>query len=248
MSLFGLLNCVGVTRAAVETGIPDRTGVEKGEMTEMKILLLIAAGVGMVLNASRASEEDAPLSGEQVSDRESPPQAAIPVVVIETSMGTIKAELWPDKAPLTVENFLKYVKEESYDGLIFHRVIKNFMIQGGGFTPDMKQKSTRPPVKNEAGSDTPNRCGTLAMARTSVVDSATSQFFINLVDNDFLNHRNKTPQGFGYCVFGEVVEGMSVVDAIGSVKTGRSMGFSDVPEEAVLIKSIRLSAGPAAGE
>ena len=160
-----------------------------------------------------------------------------PVVVMETNKGTIKIELWADKAPITVENFLRYVDGGYYDGLIFHRVINNFMIQGGGFDPDMVQKSTFDPIKNEARSDTPNDRGTIAMARTNVVDSATSQFFINLVDNDYLNHTDETPRGFGYAVFGEVIEGMDVVDAIAVVSTGNVRGYSDVPNEAVIITS-----------
>lgn len=160
-----------------------------------------------------------------------------PVVVMETNKGTIKIELWADKAPVTVENFLRYVDGGYYDGLIFHRVINNFMIQGGGFDQDMVQKSTFDPIKNEARSDTPNDRGTIAMARTNVVDSATSQFFINLVDNDYLNHSDDTPRGFGYAVFGEVVEGMNVVDAIATVQTGSVRGYSDVPTEAVVITS-----------
>jgi cyclophilin family peptidyl-prolyl cis-trans isomerase len=165
--------------------------------------------------------------------------AAMPVVVIETSKGTMKAELWPDKAKLTVENFLRYVDDKFYDGLVFHRVIAGFMIQGGGFTEDMQKKPAQAPVKNEARADTPNARGTLAMARTSVVDSATCQFFINLVDNAFLNHKNETPQGYGYCVFGKVIEGLDVLDAIGKVKTGVRASFRDVPVEPVVIKSIR---------
>jgi cyclophilin family peptidyl-prolyl cis-trans isomerase len=162
-----------------------------------------------------------------------------PVVVMETSKGSIKIELWADKAPLSVENFLRYTDNELYDGLIFHRVIPGFMIQGGGFSPDMNQLSPYAPIKNEAKSDVTNDRGTLAMARTNVVDSATSQFFINLVDNDFLNHSNETPGGFGYAVFGEVIEGMDVVNAIAAVSTGRVGGYSDVPEEAVVINSVR---------
>ncbi len=165
-----------------------------------------------------------------------PKAAAKPVIVIETSMGTIKAELWPDKAPATVASFLAYIKDGYYAGTIFHRVIDGFMIQGGGFTADMRQKSTKAPVRNEARSDTPNARGTLAMARTSVVDSATSQFFINLVDNGFLNHQNETPAGFGYCVFGKVTSGQDVVDAIGKVATAAQ----DVPRQTVEIKSITL--------
>ncbi len=162
-----------------------------------------------------------------------------PVVVMETNKGTIKIELWADKAPATVENFLRYTDNEYYDGLIFHRVINGFMIQGGGFSPDMVQKSTYDPIVNEASDDAPNDRGTIAMARTQVVNSATSQFFINLVDNDFLNHQNETPSGFGYAVFGEVIEGMDVVDAIASVETGMVRGFGDVPDEAIVIESVR---------
>ena len=164
-----------------------------------------------------------------------------PVVVIETSMGTIKAELWPDKAPETVKNFLAYAGEKHYDGTIFHRVMDGFMIQGGGFTADMRQKSTKSPIKNEARADTPNARGTLAMARTNVIDSATSQFFINLVDNQFLNHRDNSQQGFGYCVFGKVIEGMNVVDKIAKVKTGNSGPHQNVPVQPVEIKSITIA-------
>ena len=162
-----------------------------------------------------------------------------PVVVMETSKGTIRIELWADKAPISVENFLRYTDNELYDGLIFHRVINGFMIQGGGFNADMVQLSTYEPIKNEAKSNVPNNRGTLSMARTNVVDSATSQFFINLVDNDFLNHTNDTPRGFGYAVFGEVIEGMEVVDEIAGVATGRSGPYSDVPTEPVVIVSAR---------
>lgn len=162
-----------------------------------------------------------------------------PIVLIETNMGNIKVELYPDKAPVTVKNFLEYVNERFYDGTIFHRVINNFMIQGGGFTPDMRPKPTKPPIKNEADNGLKNTRGTIAMARTMFVDSATSQFFINQRDNVFLDHQNKTPQGYGYAVFGKVIEGMDVVDRIASVKTGTVRGFQDVPLTPVIIKSIR---------
>ncbi len=162
-----------------------------------------------------------------------------PVVVMETSKGAIRLELWADRAPLSVANFLRYADDGLYDGLIFHRVIPGFMIQGGGFSPDMTQLSTFDAVKNEARADLRNDRGTIAMARTSVVDSATSQFFINLADNDFLNHRDATSDGFGYAVFGEVTEGMEVVDAIAAVATGAVRGFRDVPEEPVTIDSVR---------
>jgi len=167
------------------------------------------------------------------------PAQANPAVVIETSAGAIKAELWAGKAPQTVANFLDYVDRTFYDGLVFHRVIAGFMIQGGGFTPDMEQKPAGKPIRNEAAAELANARGTLAMARTSQIHSATSQFFINLVDNDFLDHADDSPRGFGYCAFGKVVEGMDVVDAIGKVKTARSGHFDDVPVQAVLIKTIR---------
>lgn len=161
------------------------------------------------------------------------------VIVIETSLGTIRAELWPDKAPKTVANMLRYVDEQYYDGLIFHRVMGGFMIQGGGLGPDMREKATHDPIVNEARTDAPNNRGTLAMARTSDINSASSQFFINLADNDFLNHKNKTAQGFGYCAFGQVVDGMDVVDTTAKVKTRTVGGHENVPAEAIVIKSIR---------
>lgn len=165
-----------------------------------------------------------------------PKKGGKPVVLMETSMGNIKVELNPDKAPITVGNFLAYVKEGHYDGLIFHRVIRDFMIQGGGFTKDMNEKRpSRGPIRNEAGNGLSNDRGTIAMARTGVVDSATAQFFINVVNNDFLNHRDETSRGFGYAVFGKVVEGMEVVDKIRNVPTGTRRMFQDVPNEPVTI-------------
>ncbi len=166
--------------------------------------------------------------------------AGNPVVVMETSQGTIKIELDQKNAPISTANFIAYVNDKFYDGTIFHRVIPNFMIQGGGFDSGMKQKPTKAPIKNEAGNGLKNTRGTLAMARTGVVDSATAQFFINVKDNDFLNHRDDSTQGFGYAVFGKVTEGMDVVDKIKSVKTGNKGGHDDVPVEAVVIKSVRV--------
>jgi len=161
-------------------------------------------------------------------------------IVIDTNHGKITAELFQDKAPATVSNVLAYVDEKFYDDTIFHRVIDGFMIQGGGFTKSMNQKPTKAPVKNEADNGLSNTRGTLAMARTMVPDSATAQFFINLVDrNTFLDHTAKTPQGWGYCVFGKVVEGMDVVDVIAKVPTGFSGPHQNVPTEPVVIKSIR---------
>jgi len=162
-----------------------------------------------------------------------------PTVVMDTNKGSITIELWADRAPISVENFLRYSDSGFYDGLIFHRVIPGFMAQGGGFDQDMVQKSGFDPIKNEAKSDVPNNRGTLAMARTNVVDSASSQFFINLVDNNFLNHTDETDRGFGYAVFAEVVEGMEIVDLIAGISTGQVRGFSDVPNEAVIINSVK---------
>jgi peptidyl-prolyl cis-trans isomerase A (cyclophilin A) len=162
-----------------------------------------------------------------------------PVVTMETNLGNVTIELFEKEAPVSVANFLDYAKSGFYSGTIFHRVIANFMIQGGGFTPDLKQKPTSAPIKNEAGNGLKNQRGTIAMARTGIVDSATAQFFINVANNDFLNQRDKTQQGFGYAVFGKVVEGMDVVDKIAAVKTV-TRGFPDVPEKQVIIKSIKL--------
>jgi len=160
-------------------------------------------------------------------------------IVIDTNHGKITAELYADKAPATVSNVLAYVDEKFYDDTIFHRVIDGFMIQGGGFTKNMNQKPTKPPVKNEADNGLNNTRGTLAMARTMVPDSATCQFFINHHNNPNLDHTSKTPQGWGYCVFGKVVDGMDVVDAIAKVPTGFSGPHQNVPTEPVIIKSIR---------
>jgi len=157
---------------------------------------------------------------------------------IDTSFGTITLELDDEKAPETVRNFAAYAESGHYDNTIFHRVIDGFMIQGGGFTKDMNQKPTLDPIRNEAMNGLKNRRGTIAMARTMVVDSATSQFFINLVDNDFLDFQNPTPQGFGYAVFGRVTDGMDVVDKIAKVATGNSGPHQNVPQEAVLIRKI----------
>jgi peptidyl-prolyl cis-trans isomerase B (cyclophilin B) len=162
-----------------------------------------------------------------------------PNVLIETPMGEMLVELWPDKAPETVANFLTYVDEEFYDGLIFHRVIKNFMIQGGGMDMMMREKKNKAPVKNEARADTPNEAFTLAMARTMDPHSATSQFFINVKDNDFLNFTAPTAQGYGYTVFGKVVEGQDVATKLSTVRTKSYLGHDDVPSDPITIISIR---------
>ena len=158
-------------------------------------------------------------------------------VVMETSHGVIEIELDPAAAPKTVANFLAYVDDGHYDGTIFHRVIPTFMIQGGGFEPGMRQKKTKPPVANESSNGLSNTRGTVAMARTNVADSATSQFFINVKDNDFLDRANAADQ-VGYCVFGKVTKGMDVVDKIKGVKTGTAGGHGDVPVEDVVIQSV----------
>ncbi len=162
------------------------------------------------------------------------------MVLLSTSVGDIKVELYEDKAPETVKNFLGYVSDKFYDGTIFHRVIPDFMIQGGGFDKDMHQKPTKAPVKNEAGNGVKNDTGTIAMARTNVVDSATAQFFINVKDNASLNHRDETQAGFGYAVFGKVGDGMDVVHKIEHVATTTKGMNQNVPMEPVVIKSITV--------
>ena len=185
-------------------------------LLRMAIILAVSCGIGFGAHAG--------------------PKGGNPVVLLETSMGDIKVKLDPEKAPVSAKNFLTYVNEGHYDGLIFHRVIRDFMIQGGGFTKEMREKrAAHPPIKNEAGNGLKNDRGTIAMARTGVVDSATAQFFINVVNNDFLNHVDETPRGYGYAVFGKVVEGMDVVDKIRAVPTGRVSMFPDVPKETVTI-------------
>jgi peptidyl-prolyl cis-trans isomerase A (cyclophilin A) len=165
-------------------------------------------------------------------------KGAAPVVEVKTSMGTFQIELYPDKTPKTVENFLKYVDDKFYDETIFHRVISDFMIQGGGYTKDMAKKATREPVVNEAKTGVSNTRGTVAMARTSDPNSATAQFFVNVKDNPNLNYKNQ-PGGDGYCAFGKVISGMDVVDKIKAVPTGMQGGMGDVPNTAVVIESIR---------
>jgi peptidyl-prolyl cis-trans isomerase A (cyclophilin A)/peptidyl-prolyl cis-trans isomerase B (cyclophilin B) len=167
------------------------------------------------------------------------PVLAGTLVVIETTYGEIKVELDEQKAPQSVKNFLTYADRGFYDGTVFHRVIKDFMIQGGGMNAELSPKPTDAPIRNEATNGLRNLRGTLAMARTSVIDSATSQFFINLKDNDFLDHRDMSMQGYGYAVFGRVVAGMEVVDKIGASPTGMRNRFRDVPVETVTIKSVR---------
>ncbi len=167
-------------------------------------------------------------------------QAETTMVKMDTNQGTIMLELDADNAPNTVANFLTYAKEGFYDGTIFHRVISNFMIQGGGFTEDMNQKTVHDPIKNEANNGLKNDNGTIAMARTGDPHSATAQFFINVKDNDFLNFSSETPQGWGYAVFGKVTEGMDVVEKIKGMPTTTKGPYQDVPEEAIIIEKVTI--------
>lgn len=195
------------------------------------IMLGLASAVGVHAEEKAADKaEGQSTSGGKMS-----------TILIETTKGNIKVELDGEKAPNTVENILAYVNEGFYDGTIFHRVIPGFMIQGGGFTETMKEKADkRAPVQNEADNGLRNDRGTLAMARTNDPHSASSQFFINVKDNDFLNFRSKSPQGWGYAVFGKVTEGMDVVDAIVGVKTGNFGPHGDVPVEPVIMKKVSV--------
>ncbi|MCK4349336.1 MAG: peptidyl-prolyl cis-trans isomerase [Candidatus Krumholzibacteria bacterium] len=166
-------------------------------------------------------------------------KAGNPMVKVKTNLGSFTLELYPDKAPITVENFLNYVDKKFYDGTIFHRVIPTFMIQGGGFTTDMMKKATGAPIKNEADNGLTNTKGTIVMARTGEIHSATCQFFINVKDNKALDHKNVSTKGYGYAVFGKVIEGMETVDKIKDVKTATKGQYGDVPVKPVVIKSIR---------
>ena len=163
------------------------------------------------------------------------------MVKLHTNFGVVSIDLDAAKAPETVANFLQYVEDKHFDNTIFHRVIDGFMIQGGGFEPGMRQKATREPVKNEADNGLKNEIYTISMARTSNPHSATAQFFINVADNDFLNHTAQTPQGWGYCVFGRVVEGQDVVDRIKKVRTGSRAGHQDVPQDDVIIERAEIA-------
>ncbi len=199
------------------------------------------------------AEQEAPAEqpAGKMETKPEPAETETPVegrmVRMTTSMGVIDIELFPDKAPITVENFLRYTSDGFYDGTIFHRVIPNFVIQGGGFTPDMTQKSTRPPIKNEAANGLKNNRGTLSMARTNVIDSATSQFFVNLKDNASLDHVPGDPARFGYAVFARVAKGMDVVDAIAKVATGARPPHQDVPLTPVVIEKAEVLPEPEEG-
>jgi cyclophilin family peptidyl-prolyl cis-trans isomerase len=203
-----------------------------------RTLLLTAAALAAagVAGSVRAAEE------------ELKPDEKRPIVVMETTLGSIEIQLDAEKAPITTKNFLQYVKDGFYDGLVFHRVIPDFMIQGGGMTAELKEKKTREPIRNEAGNGLKNERGTIAMARTRMPDSATAQFFINVKKNDFLDHKDDTEPGFGYAVFGKVIKGMDVVDKIVAVPTTNKGPYSDVPVKPVVIKSAKLKSPPARPE
>ena len=187
-------------------------------MVSIKVMILCFVVLGMVAGTARAAN---------------------PVVVVETSMGTFKVELFEDKAPITVKNFLQYVEDKHYDGTIFHRVKSDFMIQGGGFEPGLKEKKTRDPIKNESNNGLSNLKGTIAMARTREPNSASAQWYVNVVDNKFLD-KAQAKDGAGYCVFGRVIEGMDVVDKIKMVETEDVNGHEYVPTKDVVIKSVKV--------
>lgn len=208
-------------------------GISTGLFALMFVCLAFAPAA-RGLEPKDPSQPSGAAAGQKETDSDSPR------VALKTSMGEIVLELDRKRAPVTVANFLEYAKEGFYKGTVFHRVIPGFMIQGGGMEPGMKQKPTRTPIRNEAANGLKNKTGTIAMARTSVVDSATSQFFINCKDNDFLDHRDTSPQGFGYAVFGKVVMGMDVVRKIEKAPTGTKGPHRDVPIEDVLILSVEI--------
>jgi cyclophilin family peptidyl-prolyl cis-trans isomerase len=195
--------------------------------------------LSLIVSALLQAPQPAPSSPPEASAA-ARPAAGNPVVTIVTTRGDITVELFRDRAPASVENFLQYASEGFYNGTIFHRVVQNFVIQGGGFTPRMEEKATRAPIQNEATNGLRNLRGTLSMARTRALRSATSQFYINLADNAALDHRGFTPDDFGYAVFGRVIGGMDVVDAIAAVKTRTAGQFEDVPVEPVVIKAVTV--------
>jgi len=209
----------------------------KWMLAALALMVTIGCGGG---SPPPPAEEPAPAEEKPAAETAPAPTGTNPMVEMRTSLGTMKIELYPEKAPKTAENFLRYAREGFYDGTIFHRVISGFMIQGGGFTPDMLEKETRAPIANEASNGLKNVRGSLAMARTGDPHSASSQFFINTVDNPFLDFTAETVQGYGYAVFGEVVEGLETLDAIKKVSTGSRDGYDDVPMDPVVIESVRI--------
>ena len=201
----------------------------KSKLRRLSVFLALAVAAGSMMTDQTETQAD---------------EGASPLVTFETTHGSFAVALEPDSAPKTVENFLAYVRDGHYDGTIFHRIIAGFMIQGGGYDERYQQLPTRAPIENEAPGAPGNDRGTIAMARTADPHSATAQFFINVVDNDFLNHRGKNPQGWGYAAFGRVVDGMETVDRIAALQTGPGGPFpSDVPKEAVVIEKVTAGNG-----
>ena len=201
----------------------------KSKLRRLSVFLALAVAAGSMMTDQTETQAD---------------EGASPLVTFETTHGSFAVALEPDSAPKTVENFLAYVRTGHYDGTIFHRIIAGFMIQGGGYDERYQQLPTRAPIENEAPGAPGNDRGTIAMARTADPHSATAQFFINVVDNDFLNHRGKNPQGWGYAAFGRVVDGMETVDRIAALQTGPGGPFpSDVPKEAVVIQQVTAGSG-----
>lgn len=198
-------------------------------------VILITLSVALVAGCSSSTKHWAPREGN-------------PIVVMKTNVGNIVFELYPDRAPLGVENFLTYVKSGHYNGTVFHRVIPGFMVQGGGFDENLNEKPTRDPIENEANNGLRNRRGTLTYARTQEINSATAQFFINLVDNYKLDYKNPTRRGYGYAVFGRVVRGMGVIDAIARVQTGTRKQMQDVPMRSIRIENAYILDGKTASK
>ena len=214
----------GVRRSALPVSKPLalRRGAGNATMRFLRTIIALSALAGISFT---------PIVGQTAGNQ---------TMLMSTTLGEIKIELYSEAAPVSVRNFVDYVESGYFDNLIFHRVIPGFMVQGGGFTSDMNQRKTQPPIKNEADNGLKNLVGTLAMARTSDPNSATAQFFINLVDNAFLDHTAKTPQGWGYAVFGKVVSGMDVVEKIAAQPTGSVSSFQDVPKEPVVILKVEI--------
>ncbi len=220
---------------ATEKSAPGKSATEKVGETLKKAETAQTKTAETSTNMAKTAGSTSPDSTKK-GDK----MSANPMIKMETSKGTMTIELFADKAPNSVANFMSYVEDGFYDGLIFHRVIPNFMVQGGGMMPDMSEKPNKAPIKNEANNGLKNDRGTLAMARTQDPHSATSQFFINLKDNDFLNFTSETPAGWGYAVFGKVTDGLDVIDEIAKVKTGNHGGHGDVPLEPVMIDKVTV--------
>jgi peptidyl-prolyl cis-trans isomerase A (cyclophilin A) len=227
-------------KSILSENVLAKLSLESMIMSKIFILMLIALFLTFAWGCKQGEttrKENGGMEKKSVKQKTNEITGGTTMVVMSTSIGDIKIELYENEAPITVENFLTYVRDGFYDGTIFHRVIPGFMIQGGGFTQDMNQKPTKAPIKNEADNGLGNETGTLAMARTVEVNSATSQFFINLTNNDFLNHGYRD---FGYAVFGKVVEGMDVVNKIAQVQTGNKGPHQNVPVKPVVIESVRV--------